>query len=65
MKTIKAFAVSLLLCALTIVGLHLYSGRGFSAEGKAGKMCIRDRLAAGRFMEGDGTLVERIHHVGE
>ena len=36
MKTIKAFAVSLLLCALTIVGLHLYSGRGFSAEGKAG-----------------------------
>lgn len=36
MKTIKAFAVSLLLCALTIVGLHLYSGRGFSTEGKAG-----------------------------
>ncbi|MFR6391541.1 MAG: hypothetical protein ACLUN0_00380 [Roseburia sp.] len=34
MKTIKAFAVSLLLCALTIVGLHLYSGRGFSAEEK-------------------------------
>lgn len=34
MKTIKAFAVSLLLCALTIVGLHLYSGRGFRQREK-------------------------------
>ena len=36
MKTIKAFAVSLLLCALTLVGLHLWCGRGLSADGKAG-----------------------------
>lgn len=28
-------------------------------------LCIFVPLAAGRFMEGDGTLVERIHHVGE
>ena len=28
-------------------------------------LCILVPLAAGRFMEGDGTLVERIHHVGE
>lgn len=28
-------------------------------------LCIFVPLAAGRFMEGDGTLVERIRHVGE
>jgi hypothetical protein len=28
-------------------------------------LCILVPLAAGRLMEGDGTLVERIHHVGE
>ena len=32
MKTIKAFAVSLLLCVLTMVGLHLWCDSGFSAE---------------------------------
>ncbi len=36
MKTIKAFAVSLLLCVLTLGGLHLWCGRGLSADGKAG-----------------------------
>lgn len=36
MKTIKAFAVSLLLCALTIVGLHLLQRQRFFGRGKAG-----------------------------